>query len=220
MPRSKLIICHHRSIRCSSMVRAKPALSVSKCACSAPSCSVSLLTFPTNARTASWSATHYFERRARSASLALRARSTLWKPCTRSYDGGPRPRPPGSASAAIPSQRHHTSSTCSTCSSTIRKPESNIMIGEIGGSAEEKAAAFIKAEAGQRPQESRPVGFIAGLTAHPGPPMGQAGAPPPKFPVPAVGPGRRADKTRGDGKMRATESAPSLSKLGPRSPRC
>ena len=98
-----------------------------------------------------------------------------------------RPDPPASASAAIRSTAP-TSSTAWRCSSDDPETEAIIMIGEIGGTAEEDAAEFLK----------HPQAQEAGRRLHRRPDRAAG---------PAHGP-RRRHHLRRQGRRRATRSRP------------
>ncbi len=109
-----------------------------------------------------------------SVGIVSRSGTLTYEAVFQTTNAGPRPDDAPSASAATRS-RAPSSSTCSRCSSPTTPTESIVMIGEIGGSAEEDAAQFIADEA-KRGRRKPMVGFIAGRTAPPGRRMGHAGA--------------------------------------------
>ncbi len=201
MPEIELIVCITEGIPVLDMVRVKRALTGTKIAPDRPE-----LPRRADARTSARSAScrAASSRRARSALSRVRARSPM-KPCT---------RPPWSGlgqttAVGIGGDPVNGTNFIDVLELFLADDETKsiIMIGEIGGSAEEEAAQFLKDEAKARPQEAdgrlhrRPHGAS-------GPPHGPCRRD--RF----GRPGRRGRQDRGDGRRRASASRPRPSELG------
>ena len=116
---------------------------------------------------------------------------------------GLRPDPPASASAATRSSARASVDAAARCSRTTPTPTAILMMGEIGGNAEEQAAELRRASTSRKPVAA----FIAGQTAPPGKRMGHAGA------IISGGCGKAADKIAAL-KKAGIEVAPTPADLG------